>query len=158
MKEYLTSFFDFNDKANGAILKRIGELPDPSECIRLFSHLINSQNKWMARITHQANAHERSWWNPIFPYDDLQDKWNESIAMWLSFTEKLTEKQLFREVQFIGQDGEMWAATLKDIPLQLNYHSIHHRAQMQMLIRTQGLTPDFIDYIGTVYKKLNPQR
>ncbi|MBP9221492.1 MAG: hypothetical protein KBF42_08910 [Chitinophagales bacterium] len=38
------------------------------------------------------------------------------------------------------------------MPLQLNYHSIHHRAQMQMLIRQQGLVPDFVDYIGTKYR------
>ena len=48
-------------------------------------------------------------------------------------------------------DGE---ARLIDIALQLNYHSIHHRAQMQMLIRQQGIEPDFIDYIGTKYKKV----
>jgi uncharacterized damage-inducible protein DinB len=41
-----------------------------------------------------------------------------------------------------------------DIALQLNYHSIHHRAQMQVLIRQQGMEPDFIDYIGTKYRKV----
>jgi uncharacterized damage-inducible protein DinB len=43
---------------------------------------------------------------------------------------------------------------LIDIALQLNYHAIHHRAQIQVLIRQQGLEPDFIDYIGTKYHKL----
>lgn len=37
-----------------------------SECIRLFSHLINSQNKWMSRITHQECAHGMNWWDPIY--------------------------------------------------------------------------------------------
>jgi len=58
------------------------------------------------------------------------------------------------EVEFTGYDGGRWAARLIDIALQLNYHSIHHRAQMQVLIRQQGLEPDFIDYIGTKYRKL----
>jgi len=43
---------------------------------------------------------------------------------------------------------------LKDIALQLNYHSIHHRAQIQTIIRQQGMEPDFVDYIGTKYKRL----
>jgi len=41
-------------------------------------------------------------------------------------------------VEFIGYDGAKWKAELVDIALQLIYHSIHHRAQMQMLIRQQG--------------------
>jgi uncharacterized damage-inducible protein DinB len=65
-----------------------------------------------------------------------------------------TEEEIFAEVEFTGYDGGRWKARLIDIALQLNYHSIHHRAQMQMLIRQQGIEPDFIDYIGTKYKKL----
>jgi len=50
--------------------------------------------------------------------------------------------------------GTMFAATIKDIALQLNYHSIHHRAQMQTIIRSQGLEPEFVDYIGTKYRRV----
>lgn len=53
---------------------------------------------------------------------------------------------MYEERRFVGFDGGEWTAQLKDIALQLNYHSIHHRAQ--------GLEPDFVDYIGTVYRKL----
>ncbi len=58
------------------------------------------------------------------------------------------------DVVFVGYDGARFQATLKDIALQLNYHSIHHRAQIQAIIRTQGVDAPFVDYIGTVYKKL----
>ena len=53
--------------------------------------------------------------------------------------------------------GLRWERVLRrtqDIALQLNYHSIHHRAQIQSIIRKQGIEPDFVDYIGTVYRKL----
>jgi len=64
------------------------------------------------------------------------------------------EEELSTEVTFTGFDGGLYAATPKDIALQLNYHSIHHRAQMQTIIRKQGVEPDFVDYIGTKYRKL----
>lgn len=32
--------------------------------------------------------------------------------------------------------------------------SLHHCAQIQSVIRAQGIEPDFVDYIGTVYRKL----
>ena len=50
--------------------------------------------------------------------------------------------------------GATWTARLADIARQLNFHSIHHRAQIQMLIRAQGIEPDFVDYIGTRYRRL----
>jgi len=49
----------------------------------------------------------------------------------------------------------LYAASHKDIALQLNYHTIHQRAQIQTMISQQGLQPDFIDYIGTDYRKLS---
>ena len=80
--------------------------------------------------------------------------WNDSLQTWVNFLRNKSEEQIFSEVEFIGYDGGRWRAKLVDIALQLNYHSIHHRAQMQMLIRQQGMGPDFIDYIGTKYRKI----
>ena len=50
MKEYLLDTFNFNDKANKQVLEKIKELPDKAEAVKLFSHLINCQYKWMARV------------------------------------------------------------------------------------------------------------
>jgi uncharacterized damage-inducible protein DinB len=68
--------------------------------------------------------------------------------------ESKTDDELYEDVEFVGFDGGDWAAALKDIALQLNYHSIQHRSQIQYLIRQQGIAPDFVDYIGTKYRKL----
>jgi uncharacterized damage-inducible protein DinB len=62
---------------------------------------------------------------------------------------------ILTEITFTGSDNTRWAATPKDIALQLNYHSIHHRAQIQSILRRQGVEPDFVDYIGTKYRKIS---
>ncbi len=155
MKEYLITTFQFNDQANGKVLEKIAELQDKQECIRLFSHLINSQNRWLARIVEYPQDPAMSWWQPLYRYDELAAEWHKSLQSWLTYLQSKDESTLFQDVLFIGHDGGQWSAKLKDIVLQLNYHSIHHRAQIQWLIRAQGLKPDFIDYIGTVYKKIS---
>ena len=104
--------------------------------------------------TNDTRAREMDWWKPAHPLDQLERKWSESLALWLDFVERHTEEELTKELTFIGFDGGRWAATPKDIALQLNYHSIHHRAQIQTLIRQQGLQPEFVDYIGTRYRRL----
>jgi uncharacterized damage-inducible protein DinB len=155
MKDHLIETFLFNDSMNKNMLKKISELPEKEGCIKYFSHLINSQNKWMTRILQDPNAREMGWWEPVFSLEELEMKWQESLQNWISYLQNKTEEQIFAEVEFSGYDNGRWRARLVDIALQLNYHSIHHRAQMQMLIRQQGIEPDFIDYIGTKYKKIS---
>ncbi|HET7116742.1 MAG TPA: DinB family protein, partial [Hanamia sp.] len=130
-------------------------LDDKGESIRLFSHLINSQYKWMARIVQDQNAKNMSWWEPVYDFEKLEQEWTKSLDLWLNYIATKTEEELSTETTFIGSDNGTWAATPKDIALQLNYHSIHHRAQIQTIIRQQGFEPDFVDYIGTKYRKLN---
>jgi uncharacterized damage-inducible protein DinB len=153
-RKYLVDTFNYNDYANKLVLKKIRELPEKTEAIRFFSHLINSQNKWLRRIEIYPEAPQMDWWEPIYSLDDLEQKWNESLASWINLLKSVSEQELFEEKKFIGFDGAHWSVSLKDIALQLNYHSIHHRAQIQTMIRKQGLEPDFVDYIGTKYKRL----
>ena len=155
MKNYLLDTFRYNDSTNKKLLEKIRLLSDQKDCIRFFSHLINSQYKWMARIMHDPRGPEMSWWDPVYPFEQLEVEWSKSTDLWVLYLSSMTDEQLNAEITFVGFDGGEWAATPMDIALQLNYHSIHHRAQIQTIIRQQGLEPDFIDYIGTKYKKIN---
>jgi uncharacterized damage-inducible protein DinB len=154
MRKYLLDTFAYNDVTNRLLLGKISQLPDQSESIRLFSHLINCQYKWMARIMHDPAAPKMSWWEPVHTFDELEPEWGKSLNLWQDYLHEKSDEELSTEATFIGLDGSWWAATPQDIALQLNYHSIHHRAQIQTIIRQQGFEPDFVDYIGTKYRKL----
>jgi uncharacterized damage-inducible protein DinB len=154
MKQYLIDTFKYNDRANRQILQSIEKLPQKDDSIKFFSHLINSQKKWMARIVEYPNNPRMSWWEPVYALENLETEWKNSLEAWIRFLEEKSEGDLNQDVIFIGYDAGKFAARLQDIALQLNYHNIHHRAQIQALIREQGLEPEFVDYIGTVYRKL----
>lgn len=154
LNTYLEEIFSYNNVTNKKLLDNIRLLPDPQEAIKLFSHLVNCQYKWMARIMQDPEAAAMDWWEPIYDFDELEAEWSKSLAPWFAYIRGSTEEKLSTEVSFTGFDGSLWAATPKDIALQLNYHSTHHRAQIQTLLRRQGIEPDFVDYIGTKYRKL----
>ncbi len=154
MKQYLIDTFKYNDRANRQILESIEKLPQKDQAIKFFSHLINSQKKWLARIIEYPNNPGMSWWEPVYPLENLETEWTNSLEAWIRFLGEKREEDLNQDVTFIGYDNGKFAAKLQDIALQLNYHNIHHRAQIQALIREQGLEPEFVDYIGTVYRKL----
>jgi uncharacterized damage-inducible protein DinB len=155
MNNYLIETFKFNDTTNKKLLDKIKLLKDKEESVKLFSHLINCQYKWMARIMKDPDSKKMSWWDPIYDFEELEQEWTKSLNLWVNFITTKSDEELSMETTFIGFDDGLWAATPGDIALQLNYHSIHHRAQIQTLIRQQGIEPDFVDYIGTKYRKLN---
>ncbi len=105
MKQYLSDTFKFNDKTNKKLLRKISLLPDQKESIRLFSHLINCQYKWLARIKHDANVVKMSWWEPVYKFDQLEEEWNKSLSPWLTYIDSKTDEELAKEITFIGQDG-----------------------------------------------------
>lgn len=154
MKQYLIDTFRYNEQANLRLLSKIKVLNDGEQCIRFFSHLINSQDKWMARVLGNQEQTKMDWWNPIYSIDKLDGRLVHSVDAWVSYLENLSEEQLNEYVRFTGFDGAQWEAKIVDIALQLNYHSIHHRAQMQTIIRSQGVEPEFLDYIGTKFRRI----
>ena len=155
LNDYLIETFNYNDQTNKKLLGKIKLLPDGIEAIKLFSHLINCQVKWMARVMQDPDVNTLSWWEPVYNFDQLEVEWTKSFHPWIKFISEKTEAELSNEITFTGYDNTIWAATPKDIALQLNYHSIHHRAQIQTILRHQGIEPDFVDYIGTRYRRIS---
>lgn len=154
MKQHLVKLFKYNDWANRRVLGVIKQLPEPQEAARLFSHLITSQNKWMNRFTKEADDNSIAWFGEVFPLDELEDKWTESVKKWLMLLECDDEQLLEKEVIFYAKMKDRNVkVTLQDLMLQLNYHSMHHRAQINTIIRKQGLTPPVSDYILTAIQE-----
>ncbi|MEO8414937.1 MAG: DinB family protein [Ginsengibacter sp.] len=98
----------------------------------MFSHLINCQYKWLARVCKNPGYEKLSWWEPVYNFDTLEKEWTKSVQLWFDYLSSKTGDELSFEITFIGYDGSLWAATPRDIALQLNYHSIHHRSRYKL--------------------------
>jgi uncharacterized damage-inducible protein DinB len=150
MKEYLISLFKYNDWAFRKLLETVKQLPDQDEAVRLLSHLIIAQNKWYDRVTKQPEDAQTAWFGVMFPITELDTKWDEVENRWLEFLQKSDEELLGNFVIFDRpSDGKSMKVKICDIMLQINYHAIGHRAQINHIIRLQGMTPPQADYIMT---------
>ncbi|MCB0428828.1 MAG: DinB family protein [Flavobacteriales bacterium] len=155
MKEYLIKLFNYNDWANRKLLEIIKQLPDKEDAIKLFSHLITSQDKWLNRVTRQTDDNSYHWFGQIFPIESIEKNWLESFQKWADTLQSASESDLNNNIVFVRvTDKKEMKVKLKDIILQLNYHSIHHRAQINKLISQQGLTPPPTDYILTAIEEV----
>jgi len=105
MRNYLIDSFFFKDSANKKMLKKIIGLSDREGCIRFFSHIINSQNKWMARILRHKNAPGMSWWDPVYRLNELEASGMTVCRRGSTFLEIKVRSKFFSEVEFIGYGG-----------------------------------------------------
>jgi len=153
MKDFLIEMFGMNRDANLKMTGAIKKLPEQDECIKHLSHLANCQYKWLDRINIFPDESQLDWWDPVYTLDELPDRFEESSNQWIDYLSGMNDDEIESVKQYKGYDGSTWEAKLKDIALQLIFHSFHHRAQIQMMIRAQGSKPGFIDYIGYKQKK-----
>jgi uncharacterized damage-inducible protein DinB len=155
MKQYLIDFFKYNDWANRLILQAMKTMPDSAEAVKLFGHMSFSFQKWLNRITSVKPDSALSWDNLTPPLDKLEPFWAEGFHDWLKYLDSIPETELQKEIQFNRPtDNKRFSIKIIDIALQINYHQIHHRAQIARMIRLQGQTPPATDYIFTKFMEV----
>jgi uncharacterized damage-inducible protein DinB len=148
MKQYLIDTFRFNDWANERTLSAMEKMTDNKESVNLFSHIIRAQNKWMKRVENDPSEVEIKWFDTPYEFEELADEWNASLNDWLKFLSGLDEAGLNEQILFVPQPDEpSGKSKLLDVVLQLNYHSILHRAQICLRLYDQGVEPPHVDYI-----------
>lgn len=154
MKQYIIDTFRFNDWANKRTLEAMRKMSDDKESVNLFSHLIRAQDKWMRRIENDPVEIEIKWFDEPYKSEEMATRWSESLDNWLDFLSDLKDEDLNREIRFAPMPDEPDGANeLRDIVLQLNYHSILHRAQICLRLHDQGVEPPHVDYIYYVQEK-----
>lgn len=146
MRDYFLHLFQYNDWANQLILQAISDLEEPDEALYRFTHLILCQENWMRRVRGESTT-GLSWLGPIYPFDQCEQEWMTSLQVWLDFLETAQEEDLARVVEYQSTEGPKFSSTLQEIVVQLNNHSVHHRAQIARLVRQQGQVPPQTDYI-----------
>lgn len=150
MKQYLIDFFNYNNWANLVTIEAIKQVPDRDEAVKLLSHIINAQNRWLNRITKETDDSVFTWAGNTLGLDELAPQWAKSCNKWIEVLQTTDNDTLQSPVYFVrAADGKQMQTTFQSVVLQVNYHAIHHRAQINTLISKQGVPPPTTDFILT---------
>ena len=91
---------------------------------------------------------EIKWFDTTYPVQKLTARWDVSLNDWLKFLSGLENEELNEQIRFAPTPDEPEGINqLRDVALQLIYHSILHRAQICLRLSDQGLEPPHVDYI-----------
>ena len=143
MKEFLQQLFDYNYQSNKQLMKFCSELDAvPEKTELLYSHILNAHHLWNCRIEGVSpkfgvwDRHELGNWEEI--HEDNQ-RYTFSVLSGLENFSKL--------VSYESTEGNSYTNTVQDILYHIVNHSTHHRAQIAVDLRNEGIIPLELDYI-----------
>ena len=138
--------------ANQQVLETLEKLGDkvPVSSLHLYSHLLNAEVIWLARIQHLES--------PVQVFDDhtlteCRRVHESTFERFIGLADSSPE-ELEAEITYKNTKGELFTTSLEDILLQVFNHGTYHRAQIARDLRQNNLEPVNTDYITYVRKIL----
>ena len=146
MKNYFFQMFQYNDWANEQIfnsLKFVEAIPGKS--LLLLSHIIAAQDVWYERITGIHNWNIQLW--EVYSLQECVVLSSQSTKNWLSLVRKFKEKDFDKLIEYKNMKGNDCENTVSDILAHVINHATYHRAQINTVLKENGIEPVLIDYI-----------
>lgn len=147
MRAYLQQLFDYNYYCNKEIIEACSKMKEvPEKSRELFSHILNAHHIWNARILEEIpehgvwDLHEPSDWEELH-YSNQRDSFG--IISNTDFFDK--------RIIYENTEGRSFSNTLQDILFHIVNHGTHHRGQIVLDFRANGMEPPVLDYI--LYKR-----
>lgn len=141
----------FNVWANNTVLARFDTLAAggsevPAVALRLFSHVLNAQAIWIARIGGTASPVKVWQEHDLATCHQLHQQTSEPLHQLMVHAD---ETELQRLISYTNSLGDKYDSQVHDILTHAVVHASYHRAQVATRLRDHGFEPvnsDFITY------------
>ncbi|MCC2545717.1 DinB family protein [Hymenobacter sp. BT175] len=140
----------YNVWANTTLLGRLDEVAArqeiPAICLRLFSHVLNAQAIWIARITGTQSPVKVWQEHTLEGLHQLHEQTSERLHQLMTDAD---DEELHRLISYTNSQGNAYESQVSDILTHATVHANYHRAQVATRMREHGLEPintDFITY------------
>jgi uncharacterized damage-inducible protein DinB len=120
-------------------------LPDFQKAVNLMAHLVAARNMWLYRLGHGTQPSDL--FPEATPITDLPMLISDMESAWRLYFENLTDAELERSFDYQSYDGPRFRNRIEDVLTQLYGHSLYHRGQIAMILRTIGAEPAPTDFI-----------
>jgi uncharacterized damage-inducible protein DinB len=145
-------WFEYEQDSNAKVLASLQAvsdslraLPQFQKAVDLMAHLVAARNMWLYRLGHRRQPAD------LFPTEtpisELPELINEMQVAWSAYFETLTDAEVARWFEYQSYDGPRFRNTVEDVLTQLYGHSLYHRGQIAMILRSIGAEPAPTDFI-----------
>jgi uncharacterized damage-inducible protein DinB len=142
MKDYLKQLFEHEYWANLKVLEAIVLAKDcPKKAIELFSHTIAAQRIWLDRI--KGNASEVKVWE-VFETEIMLELLEINFA---DIIKTIDSQDINQLISYKNSKGVHYTRTISQILTHLPLHSMYHRGQVVLLLKSYVEVLPSTDYI-----------
>ena len=139
----------FNVWANATVLARLHQAaaagaPVPAPVLRLFSHVLNAQAIWIARLGGTASPVKVWQEHTLAACQALHEQTSEALHQLMA---PANEAALGRLIGYTNSLGQSYESTVHDILTHAVVHASYHRAQVALRCREAGIEPVNSDVI-----------
>ena len=118
----------------------------PEKSKELFSHILNTHHRWNAVLMDKKPIHDLFQIHEISEWADIHYENQRS-----SFEIVTNANDFEKRYDYENSEGRLFTNTLQDMLFHIINHSTHHRGQISMNFRDNGIEPIPLDYIN--YKR-----
>lgn len=145
-------WFEYEEDSNAKVLASLQAvaaplraLPQFQKAVDLLAHLVAARNMWLYRLGQGSQPAE------LFPTEtslnELPKMLAEMQSAWRSYLASLTDLDIARRFEYQSYDGPRFSNTVDEVLAQLYGHSLYHRGQIAMILRSIGAEPAATDFI-----------
>lgn len=143
MKAFFNQLFDYNFYFNKKLIETCSNMDAvPKKTKELFSHMLNAHHIWNSRIVEQPSQYEVWQMHEVNDWADIHYENQRS-----SFEITSNADDFEKRIDYESSEGRLFTNTLQDVLFHIINHSTHHRGQIVMDFRNNGIEPIPLDYI-----------
>lgn len=142
MKAFFKDIFEYHNHFNQKLIEELiaNENTLPERTVPLFSHSINAQQIWNARIIEKEKfgVHE------VHALEECKRIDNDNYQQTLKI---LNERDLDEMIIYKNSKGTEFNNSVQQILFHVSNHFSHHKGQIISDLRQSGIEPIITDYI-----------
>ncbi len=146
-------WFEYEKEAHAKVVRSLESVPadrrDGAEfrrAVSILGHIVAARHVWLFRLGEVPTAPKE-----FFPQGesvtDISARLNDIQEKWTAYMGRLTDADLERNFEYKSLDAGRVRNRIEDILTQLYGHSLYHRGQIAMLVRTAGGEPAATDFV-----------
>lgn len=157
-------WFEYERDSHAKVLSSLNAVPggrrgapEFRKAASLLAHIIQARRLWLYRM---GVARESPTLEEMFPENvglsDLQARLETMQGAWSAYLAGLDDAAIASAFDYKSFEGQPFRNTIADILTQLYGHSLYHRGQIAMLLRTMGAEPATTDFLFWSREALAP--
>jgi len=116
------------------------------KAIGLLAHIATARLLWLHRFG-VTDTGPTNLFPDVQSLEDATAILDDAQVAWESYLHGLTPDELARDFTYTSLDGGRFRNTIEDILTQLHGHSLYHRGQIALLLRSIGCEPAITDFV-----------